>query len=151
MTDSQILEKLFNGGNYSLHYLIKLEHATAGVIRLINNNESYEINGEVYEASSFEYDPPATDGSGGALRVTSPSGSNKVFEFVENADENYKLVVVGVLIDNEVQILTNYVHFHGSVSVDEKGTIEFSLEDDDRLQMTFPPYVYDTDNNRGNA
>lgn len=151
MTDAQIFERLFNGGNYSLPYLIKFEHSDAGTIRLVNNNEDVTFNNEVYKASTFDYTPPSSDGTGGSLKISSLPGENELFEFVENADDNYSLLVVGLLVENTPQAIRVYKHFHGVANVDEKGNIEFSLDSDDRLEMTFPPYVFDTDNNRGNA
>lgn len=151
MTEAQIFEKLYNGGNYSLPYLIKFEHETAGVIRLVNNNVSIEFEGEIYEASTFDYTPPNNDGTGASLKINSNPGENDLFEFIENSDDKYILSVVGLIVDNEAQPIRAYKHFHGVANIDEKGAIEFELEDDDRLNMTFPPYVYDTDNNRGNA
>lgn len=151
MTDAQIFEKLFNGGNYALPYLIKFEHETAGTIRLVNNNEDIEYNGEVYDASTFDYTPPGNDGTGGSLKISSLPGENELFEFIENADYKYKLTVTALLVEGVAQPIRAYSHFYGSVTIDEKGEIEFTLESDDRLNMTFPPYTFDTDNNRGNA
>lgn len=151
MTDAQIFERLFNGGNYSLPYLIKFEHETAGTIRLVNNNVDIEFNNETYAAATFNYTAPGSDGKGASLKISSLPGENELFEFLENTDETYKLTVVGLIVEGEPQAIHIYTHFHGSATVDEKGNIEFNLEDDDRLNMNFPPYTFDTDNNRGNA
>lgn len=152
MTESKIFERLFNGGRYALPYLIKIEHETVGTLRFTNDNVDIEFNGETYNASTFDYNPPNLDGTGATLNINSNPGDNTLFEFIENADQNYKITVIGVMVENgEVQPISNYTHFHGVASVNEKGAIEFNLDDDDRLDMTFPPYVFDTDNNRGNA
>lgn len=152
MTDNEIFNLFFGGGNYSLPYLLKFTHSTAGTVRLVNNNEDVVYNDETYTGSNFTYTPPNNDGTSGSLSISSVPNENTLFEFLENADENYRLDVVGALLDDgSVQPLKQYVHMFGSISVDEKGTVEFQLSSDDRLDMTFTPYKFDTDNNRGNA
>lgn len=151
MTDSQIFEKLFNGGNFALPYLIKFSHPTLESVLLVNNNENIVFNGEEFKASTFDYSPPSPDGTGATLNISSLPGENDLFEFIENSDDKYILEVVGLIVDGEIQQIKTYRHFHGVATMEQNGQISFSLEGDDRLQMTFPPYVYDTDNNRGNA
>lgn len=150
MTEAEVFHALFNGGNYSLPYLIKLHHTTAGDLFLINNNESVTYGGNTYAVSNFTYTPPSNKGEGGSLSLSAID--NNLIEWVENADENYTLEVVGVLINGStVQKIRGFKHFHGSISYSSDMKVEFSLEGDDRLSMTFNPYVYDTDNNRGNT
>lgn len=152
MTDTEIYEALYNGGNFSLPYLLKFTDQNNNVVTLVNNNEDVLFNNVTYKAASFEYTPPSNEGSGATLSIsTQPNEDNELFEFVENANYKYSLQVVGVLINNTVQAIKSYMHYYGSVSYNEKGVVEFTLESDDRLDMTFPPYKYDTDNNRGNA
>lgn len=151
MTESQIFEKLFNGGNFALPYLIKFTHPNADPIRLVNNNENIVFEGETFNASSFDYSPPSPDGTGASLNISSLPGENDLFEFIETVDDKYKLEVIGLIVEGEVQKIRAYRHFHGVATMEENGRISFTLEGDDRLNMTFPPYTYDTYNNRGNA
>lgn len=152
MTNNEIFNLLFNGGNFVLPYLLKFTHISAGSVLLVNNNEDIVFNGETYHGASVTYTPPNNDGTSGSLTIDSVPGENNLFEFLENADENYRLDVVGTILqDGTIQTLKQYKHFYGSISVDEKGTIEFQLGSDDRLDMMFTPYKFDTDNNPGNA
>lgn len=145
-----IFDKLFNGGRYALPYLVTFSHPAAGDICVINNNESVTYNGKVYSVSSFDYTPPQSDGTGASLTITGID--NELIEWAENADSKLSITVDGVLLENgEVYPLKNYKHFYGSLSYGDDLSLEFSLGGDDRLDMTFNPYVYDTDNNRGNA
>jgi hypothetical protein len=150
MTDAQIFNALFSGGNFSLPYLIELSHETAGTFYLIDDKTDKTYNGHTYKASSFTYTAPGKDGNGGTLSIDAKD--NELIEWVENADENYTLSVVGALIeDGSIQPLRQYRHFHGSISYSDNMEIEFTLQGDDRLDMTFNPYMYDTDSNPGNA
>lgn len=106
---------------------------------------------KLFYASSFDYIPPSLDGSGASLNISSLPAENDLFEFLDQADDKYILNVVGLIVENEIQQINAYRHFHGTATMTEDGKISFTLEGDDRLNMTFPPYVYDTDNNRGNA
>lgn len=151
MTDSQIFEKLFNGGNFALPYLIEFSHPNAEAVRLVNNNENIVFNNKTYLAANFDYIPPSYDGTGASLNISSLPAENNLFEFLDAADDKYILKVIGLIVENEVQQIKAYRHFHGTATMTEAGKISFTLEGDDRLNMTFPPYVYDTDNNRGNA
>lgn len=152
MTENEIFKLLFGGGNYSLPYLLKFTHQTAGTVCLVDNNEDIVFNGETYHGTSLTYTPPNNEGTNGTLSISSEPNDNTLFEFFENADQDYRLDVVGALLkDGTIQSIKQYRHFYGSISVDEKGTIDFQLGSDDRLDMTFTPYKFDTDNNRGNA
>lgn len=149
MTEREIWHLLFGGGKYSEHYLIHLHHDTAGDIYVVNNNESITFDEQTYAVSSFNYSRPDANGNGGSLSITCVD--NDVINFIENADDKLTLEVVGVLVNNDVQRVRGYRHFHGSVSYANNYQAEFTLQGDDRLEMTFTPYVYDTDNNPGNA
>ena len=147
---SHIFDKLFNGGRYALPYLVKFNHPTAGTYCFVNNNENVEYNDEEYIASSFDYTPPKNDGTGATLTITGVD--NELVEWIENSDSRISIEIVGVLIeDGSVFEIRQYRHFFGSVSYSDDMSLEFNLGSDDRLDMTFNPYVYDTDNNRGNA
>lgn len=150
MTQNEIFEKLFNGGNISTHYLIKFTHPSAGVIRLVNNNASVQYNNETYAISSFSYTEPDIYGDGGNLSISGID--NDLIEFFEDADHRYTMEVVGIIASNgEVQRLKGIRHFYGSISYDETQEIQFQLGKDDRLDMKFCPYMYDTLSNKGNA
>lgn len=150
MTDQELFDRFFSGGKFSLPYLIKFYHPTAGTIRLVNNTEAIELDGEEYIPSSFDYTPPDTAGKGASLKITGID--NGLIEFVENANWQYRLEVTGVIAeDGTVQKIKSYVHFYGSVSYGDDMQLQFQLGRDDRLDMTFCPYTYDTDNNRANA
>lgn len=151
MTDSELFEKLYNGGVFSLPILIKLTDSKAGEICLTNNNESITYNNKTYSVATFDYFPPNTSGSGASLSISSISGENELFEFIENSSESYTLSVVACIVDDEIQGFRNYKHYHGKATVNDKGGIDFNLDGDDRLEMTFTPYTYDNENNQGNA
>ncbi len=150
MTDSEIFDKFFSGGNFALPYLVKFYHPSAGTIRLVNNTESVQIDNELYQPSSFEYVPPDNSGKGASLKISGIG--NSLIEFVENANYQYRLDIAGVLAaDGTIQRIKSYTHFYGSVSYGDDMQLQFQLGRDDRLDMTFCAYTYDTDNNRANA
>lgn len=150
MNDSQIFSALFNGGAYALPYLIKFTADGQEPVYLVNNNENVTYNGSTYKASAFEYVPPDNQGNGGSLKVSAVE--NNLVAFVENADSTFKIEVTGVMTSGgEVQRLKQYVHSFGNVSYSENMELQFSLKNDDRLSMAFPPYKFDSDNNRGNT
>ncbi|MBR4825047.1 MAG: hypothetical protein IKZ86_09620, partial [Spirochaetaceae bacterium] len=106
--------------------------------------------GNLYHHASFEYCPPDSNGKGASLRIS--GADNGLIEFVENADENYRLDVVGLIAEGgEVQRLKQYIHFYGTVSYSENMELNFELGTDDRLEMTFPPYKFDAETNKGNT
>jgi hypothetical protein len=59
---------------------------------------------------------------------------------------------VGLIAEGgEVQRLKQYIHFYGTVSYSENMELNFELGTDDRLEMTFPPYKFDAETNKGNT
>lgn len=152
MTEAEIFNALFGGGNFTLPFLLKFTHPTAGKVCLINDNKSLTFESNTYEPANFTYNPPDDTGSNANLEISSVPNENNLFEFIENSDYKYRLDVVGALLeDGTVQKIKLYSHFYGSVSADKTGKINFTLGADDRKDMTFTPYVFDTDNNPGNA
>lgn len=150
MNDTQVFNNLFNGGSFTLPYLLKFTCDNLESILLVNDNKDFEYNGETYKASSFDYTPPDNQGSGATLTIS--GAENNLIPFIENADETYRLDVIGVISANgEVQKIKQYSHMLGTVSYTDSMEITFELGTDDRLNMTFPPYKFDTDMNRGNA
>ena len=144
MTRAEIFNLLFNGGNYSKQYLIKLTHPTAGTLRFVNNNQP------VAYPANYEYTPPGSQGEGASLSI-GIADNYQIVEWVENADDRYTLEVIGELNNGAVQPIRAYKHFYGSISMSDDGKLSFSLESDGRLEMVFTVYKYDTDLNRGNA
>lgn len=152
MTDSEIFNRLFTGGLFTLPFLLKFSHPDAGIVRLVSDNQDIQYNNELYSAADFHYIPPESNGTGGTLEINSHPNENSLFEFIENADFRYRLDVVGAILeDGSIQPIKAYKHFYGSVSVDKSGKVNFQLGADDRPEMSFTPYVFDTDNNPGNA
>ena len=150
MTQSEIFNLLFNGGNFTRPWLLKLTHPTAGTLRYVNNNEQVTFNNEVYSPADFDYTPPNNDGEGAKLDI-SATDNYEIVEWLENADCRYSLEAVGVLIDGTVQETRCYKHFYGTVSMAEDNKLSFAPESDGRTDMIFTVYKYDTDLNRGNA
>jgi hypothetical protein len=150
MTDNEMFNRYFNGGFYSLHYLLEFSCNNSETLYFVNNNENVIFNDKIYNAVGFEYSPPDTQGKGATLKITGVD--NSLIEFIENANDDFRLDVIGVIAENgEIQKLKQYSHFYGSVSYGENMELNFELSSDDRLDMTFPPYKFDTDINRGNA
>lgn len=150
MTDNELFNRFFSGGFYSLHYLLEFSCSGYDTIRLVNNTENVTYNGKTYTAAGFEYTPADSQGKGAQLKIS--GAENSLIEFVENAEDDFRLDIVGVIAENgEIQKIKQYTHFYGSVSYGENMELNFELSNDDRLDMTFPPYKFDTDINRGNA
>lgn len=150
MTDEEAFNRLLNGGVFSVPYLLKFSCVGCTDVCVVNNIDDVVYDGTTYKAASFEYLPPDNMGSGASLKIN--AFDNNLIEFVENANENYRLDVIGIIAENgEVQPLKQYKHFYGTVSYNEKEELNFELGTDDRLEMTFPPYKFDTDTNRGNT
>ncbi len=150
MTQSEIFNLLFNGGNFARQWLIKITHPTAGTLYYVNNNEAVTYGDNEYKPASFEYTQPNQSGEGAKLDI-SATDNYELVEWVENADYYYFLEVVGILNDGEVQEVKSYKHFYGTVSMGDDNKLSFALESDGRLDMVFTVYKYDTDLNRGNA
>ena len=151
MTNSEIYNLLFNGGNYSKHYLIEFSHPDLETIRLVNNNEDVTLEGKTFKAANFSYNRPNSDGEGGTLEINSFDNS-ELIDFVEKADDQYSLKVVGIIQENgEIAKLKTYTHFFGSCTITEDWDVNFTLGRDDKLDMIFNVYMYDSDQNRGNT
>ena len=148
-----IFNTLAKSGNYSLPYLIKLVHNDFGTIRLVNNNAPVHYDGSVYEASAFEYTEPKTIGAvyeSASLEITLLD--NTVIDFLETTDQLMRVEVVGVLAQNgTVQKIKQFKHQYGSAKWDGAMKLSFSFSGDDRLAMQFPPFIFDSDNNRGGS
>lgn len=153
MTQNEVFNALHRGGAFSLPYLIKMYHPTYGALYFVNNNEDVIYNGVTYKASTFKYTRPQTIGGvlkNGVLEITAIQ--NEVIDIIEQSDELFEVTAVGVLDKaGSITAIKTFKHQYGTAVTDEQMKVIISFTNDDRLEMTFPPYVFDADNNRGNA
>lgn len=151
MNESEIFYYLFSGGNFALPYLIKFTNIDSGEkICLTNDNKSHEFNNEIFEISTFNYIEPDNQGNGASLEISAID--NELIPFFENAKDNIRLDVVGAISEeNQIQKIRNFIHFFGSISYGADMKIKYQLGKDDRTEMTFCCYIYDTATNKGNA
>lgn len=148
MTANEIFYYLFGGGKYSLPYLVKFTCPGIDDILLVNSKTGVTFNGETYRASTFSYTEPDLKCKGGSLKVEFIS--NNLINFTETADEQMKIEVVGCIQkDGSIEQYKIFQHMYVSISYDSTMTMNVTLNPDNRLSMTFPPYVFDSDNNRG--
>ena len=153
MTSDEIFEALARGGNFALPYLIRMSHTQYGALYFVNNNEDIAYDGQTYRASAFKYTRPKNVGGSlqaGALDITAID--NNVIDILDTSDELFKVDVIGVLVNgSEVQPLKQFHHQYASVTISNEMKVTLNFKNDDRLDMNFPPDVFDADNNRGNA
>lgn len=153
MTQNEIFNALSRGGAFSLPYLIELYHPDYGALHYVNNNENVEYNSTTFLSSTFKYTPPQTIGGvlkNGTLEITAID--NEVIDIIDQSDELFEVTAIGVLnSDGTVTAMKMYKHQYGSVTTTEEMKVVITFTNDDRLGMTFPPYIFDSDNNRGNA
>ena len=153
MTQDEIFNALSNGGAFSLPYLIKLYHPSYGALYYVNNNEDITYNGITYTASSFKYTRPQVMGGvlkNGTLEISAIN--NDVIDIIEKSDELFTLTATGVLNKNgSISPIKVFKQQYGTATTDERMRVVITFTNDDRLDMQFPPYVFDADNNRGNA
>lgn len=151
MKKDEIYKNLQSGGAWELPYLIELEQPGFRVLRYVNNNEDVTWEGNRYIASSFKYSPPKQKGgalTNGSLEITALTD---VLDLVDVLDTLFRVSVVGVIQDDEIQPIKIYHHQYGTVTYGSDMKVTINFTNDDRLNMVFPPYVFDTDNNRGNT
>lgn len=153
MTQNEVFSALQTGGAFSLPYLIKMYHPDYGSLYFVNNNENVIYNGNTFLSSTFKYTPPKTVGGvlrNGTLEITAIN--NEVIDIIDQSDELFEITAIGVLNkDGTVTAMKMYKHQYGSASTNEEMKVVISFTNDDRLDMVFPPYIFDSDNNRGNA
>lgn len=153
MTKTQTFKALSIGGAYTLPYLITIHHPKVGTAHYINNNEDVTYHGVTYEASAFKYSRPKTVGGvlqNGTLEITGIKTC--AIDIVEASDELFTVDVIGVLdAAGDISPIKYFHHQYGSISTDNGLKVVISFTNDDRLDMNFPPYIFDADNNRGNA
>lgn len=134
-------------------YLIKMYHPDYGALYFVNNNENIVYDSQTFLASTFNYTPPKTIGGvlkDGQLEITAID--NQVIDIIDTSDELFEITVIGVLNDDgTVTAMKMFKHQYGSATTTEDMRVVITFTNDDRLSMTFPPYIFDSDNNRGNA
>lgn len=151
MTRTQLYKTLMEGGKYSLPFLIRLYQVGYTPLYYVNNNEDVVFGGNTYKAATFKYTRPKQKNGvlqSGSLEITS---MNEVLDLIDVCDELLQVQVVGVLYDGEVTPIKIYHHQYGTLTSDNEMKVTINFTNDDRLGMVFPPYVFDTDNNRGNS
>lgn len=152
MTTNELYAAFIHGGSFALPWLITFTHDTAGTIRLVNNTDDVEYDGETYSACTFDYSRPTAVGgvlNGGTLSITAVDSG--LVEFFDVADESFTFQAIGVYLDGEVTPVTWYAQKYANVAISNEMEITVEFTGDDRLAMVFPPYVFDAENNRGNA
>lgn len=150
MTRSEIYSALFNGGRYTLPYLVKFSAPDLESIALVNSDEDIEFEGTLYRSATLKYQEPDMTGNGGSLSVAM-EGTDLV-EFLDRADWRMKVDVTGVMnADGTVTKLGCYRHMNCTASWGRSMELSLQLNPDDRLDMAFPPYIFDSSNNRGGS
>ena len=142
--------RLFNGGSHSLPYLVKFSSPGLEDVRLANAPRNVVYGGETYESRTFSYTPPDMQGKGGSLTV--PVAGTDLVAFLDAADWRMVVDVVALVEDDgTVSPIGCYRHMNGSASWGPSMEVSLQLSPDDRMGMSFPPYVFDADNNRGGS
>lgn len=142
--------RFFNGGRWSLPYLVRFSAPGQADIRLANMSRDISYNGETYTARTFSYTPPDMHGKGGSLTV--PLAGTDLVSFLDAADWRMTVDVVALVEeDGSISPIGCYRHMNGSASWGADMEVSLQLSPDDRMGMSFPPYVFDADNNRGGS
>ena len=152
MTTNEIYSALSRGGAFSKPVLIIVYHPNFEPLYLVNDTDDKVYNGHTYKASAFKYTPPKVTGGtikNGSLEIT--SAENTLFNLIDSSDELFKVDVIACIYNGEIVPFNVYRHQYGTATADGENKINISFTNDDRLNMKFPPQVFDTDNNPGNA
>lgn len=153
MTQDEVFKALHTGGAFSLPYLIELTHPEWGTLRFINNTINMVYDGNTYQASAFKYTAPQVAGGvlkNGTLEIS--AAENSIIDLIDASDELLTVKAVGVLNkDGTITPFKMYRHQYGTATTDGDMKVTITFTNDDRMGMNFPPYVFDSDNNRGNA
>ena len=140
-----IYKKLSNGGGYSLPYLLHIYTNTVNYY-LVNDSKDITYNGQVYKAASFDYSPNQQGEADLEIDLTENTQLINILE----GNENFKIDVTGVILDEAITPIEYLKHQHCRASWNETRA-KIKLNADDRLNMTFPALVFNAYNNRGNA
>lgn len=139
-------------GGYSLPFLIHIYDKDKNIeMFFVNANGNVFYKGNTYNESSFRYEPNQSvygfDG-GGKLEITVKE--NQTIDLVEMYSDIH-LDVIGVMDEQgTITELKTFRHHYGTLTGD-RTSIKFSFDKDDRLEMTFPTLIWNTQNNRGNS
>lgn len=144
---------LYNGG-FSLPFLLHLYDKGRNIdIRLINDSEGCAYEGETYKAGTFRYTPNASEQGltgGGTLEIFAGGYGSEVTELVKLYSDITAEIVGVMMEDGTITELRHFKHHNGKVKVDRK-SVTFTFSRDERLDMTFPALVWNSQNNRGNS
>ena len=142
-----IWKKLSTGGGYSLPYLVKIAAPDgSGEICVINDSIALEWGGKTWQPSNFEYTPADTGEGSFSIEIAETDG---IIDLLEGYYE-LNIEVAGILNGDEVVEIASWKHKHGTATWDGK-ELEITLDQDDRLEMTFPALIFNSYNNRGNT
>lgn len=153
MTPEQLYATLSRSGKYALKYLVRFHHDEYGDLYLVNNNQAVIHDGITYLPSNFSYTRPKVTGGvlqNGELSVTLIG--NSLPELFRLGDYLMTVDVMGAVVENgDVAPLRIFHHQYGTMTVTGSMEMTISFTNDDRTGMVFPPNVFDSENNRGNA
>ncbi len=150
MNDNEIFRALFGGGRFSLPYLVLFSFPGLEPIALVNSDRDLMFDGITYKSATLKYHEPDMMGNGGSLSVAMQG--TRLVEFLDTADWRMTVDVTGVInFDGTVSRLGCFRHMNCEASWGSNMELSLQLNPDDRLGMTFPPYLFDADNNRGGA
>lgn len=148
-------KELLNGGSFNTPFLIKfIQNTQQGPITqcYINDNKDLVYNGDTYHASTFNYELPKN--KNGVLQAGSIDivALKEVVDLAEFIDTTFRVEVIGILRrDGQVTPHKFFQHRYGTLTIENDYRVKFTFTNDNRMSVTFPPYVFDSDNNRGNA
>ena len=140
-----LYNKLLSSGGYSLPYLIRLWNDNYD-FRFINDVRSLELEGKTYAASAFSFTP--SDDGDSTLEIE--VADNKIVSLIDSEDF-FEAEFIGIVLeDGQVRPLRGWRKKYGNAKWNGKSaTVTFPS--DDRLTMTFPSLIFNSDNNRGNS
>lgn len=138
-----VFKELVEGGAYTLPFLLHIYNDDTHIY-LINDNEDVTYSGHVFSATAFNYQPGT---NGDAVLECSLIDKPELLNYVLG-ERAFKCDLVGVYKGGEVVPLETYRHKYGEATWNE-GSLQISLNGDDRGEMTFPALIYNSYNNRG--
>lgn len=143
--DGELYDKLLSGGGYSLPYLIRLWNGERDY-RFVNDARSVEYDGETYAASNFTFTPSDDGDSTLEIEVV----DNSLISLIDSEDY-FEAEFIGIILeDGQVSPLRGWRKKYGKAKWNgASATVTFPP--DDRLSMTFPSLIFNSDNNRGNS
>lgn len=144
---ADIFKYLSEGGAFSLPFLVHIYDSTTHVY-LVNAKESITYNGITYSPSQFTFSP---DEEGAAsLEIELVDEGNNVINIMDES-YNFHADITGVMNnDGTIYELKTYNNRFGSATWDGKSA-KITFTKDDRWDMTLPPLIFNSYNNRGNS